>query len=212
MIVRVVSAENPAASWLLRILRDEGTGVREFREAMRRAGLLLGFEVAKFLEWRRVKVRTPLGEDTYEVEPAENPLVVAILGASLPLAEGILEVYPGAPLGLVSARRIEEGEELRVEVNYVRLPREWEGPVVVADPMLATGMTIERVIDEVKARGASRVLVATVIAAVDGIRRVASKHDDVIVVALAVDPRLDDRYFIRPGLGDAGDRGLGVVP
>jgi len=212
MIVRVVSAENPAASWLLRILRDEGTRVREFREAMRRAGLLLGFEVAKFLEWRRVKVRTPLGEDTYEVEPAENPLVVAILGASLPLAEGILEVYPGAPLGLVSARRIEEGEELRVEVNYVRLPREWEGPVVVADPMLATGMTIERVIDEVKARGASRVLVATVIAAVDGIRRVASKHDDVIVVALAVDPRLDDRYFIRPGLGDAGDRGLGVVP
>lgn len=212
MIVRVLTAENPLASMILAKLRDRNTGLRDFRYYMKLAGIILGVEVARFLEWSEVQVETPLGEKARELELKNQPLVISILGAAIPLVEGFLEVYPEAPVGLVAARRVEEGEQLEIEVKYSRMPPKWEGASVVLDPMLATGMTISRAVEEAKSIGSSRVIVATVIAATDGLKKLAQEHPDSIVVTLAVDPRLDDKFFIRPGLGDAGDRGLGVRP
>ena len=212
MIVRVLTAENPLASMILAKLRDRNTGLRDFRYYMKLAGIILGVEVARFLEWSEVQVETPLGEKARELELRSQPLVISILGAAIPLVEGFLEVYPEAPVGLVAARRVEEGERLEIEVKYSRMPPRWEGASVVLDPMLATGMTISRAVEEAKNIGSSRVIVATVIAATDGLKKLAQEHPDSIVVTLAVDPRLDDKFFIRPGLGDAGDRGLGVRP
>lgn len=212
MIVRVLTAENPLASMILARLRNRSTGLRDFRYYMKLAGIILGVEVARFLEWSEVQVETPLGEKTRELELGSQPLVISILGAAIPLVEGFLEVYPEAPVGLVAARRVEEGERLEIEVKYSRMPSKWEGVSVVLDPMLATGMTISRAVEEAKNIGSSRVIVATVIAATDGLKKLAQEHPDSIVVTLAVDPRLDDKFFIRPGLGDAGDRGLGVRP
>jgi len=213
LIVRVLGEEIPYARWLLRVLRDHSTGVAGFRDAMRKAGFLLAVEASEELSWRKATIRTPLGERAQELEPEAAPLVVAILGASLPLAEGVLEAYPGAPLGLVAARRVEEGEgSIAVEVTYRRMPERWGYDALIVDPMLATGMTLEKVIEEVEKIGAKKIVVLTVIAAPEGIRRIAERWPDLAVYTLAIDRGLNDRFFIVPGLGDAGDRGLGVEP
>jgi len=212
MIVRVLGEEIPYARWLLRILRDEGSGPREFREAMRRAGFLLAVEASEELSWKQVRLRTPLGVRTSELEVETEPLVVAVLGASLPMVEGVLTAYPGAPLALVAAKRIEEGTSVRVNILYERLPREWKGPAFIVDPMLATGLTISMTARRVKELGASKVIVLSTIAAPEGLKRLSEEVSDAIVYTLAIDRGLDSRYFIVPGLGDAGDRGLGVTP
>ncbi len=213
MLVRALSAENPLASWILRVLRDEGTPSPTFRRYLRLAGILLATEAAKFLRWRSVNVKTPLGAKIKELEPESKPLIVSILGAAVPLAEGMLEIFEDSPLGLVAARRIEEDDDIRIEVYYERLPRDLKGvPVIVTDPMLATGLTVSKVVEILKSRGASQIIVTTVIAAREGLRRVAENHENIIVITLAIDPKLNDRFFIVPGLGDAGDRALGVKP
>jgi uracil phosphoribosyltransferase len=212
MIIRVLGEEIPYARWLLRILRDESTGLREFREAMRRAGFLLAVEASEELSWKPYRVRTPLGVYASELEVEANPLVVAILGAGLPMAEGVLYAYPNAPFALVAAKRIEEGGDVRVEVLYERLPSEWRGPAFIVDPMLATGLTISETAKRVKALGSNKIVVLSVITAPEGLKRVSEEVGDAIVYTLAIDRGLNDRYFIVPGLGDAGDRGLGVTP
>ena len=130
------------------------------------------------------------------------------------MAAGFREVYEGAGRGLLAARRVEEGGGVRVEVYYSRLPASIDPgtTVFVVDPMLATASTMRIAVGEVKARGARRVVVASVIASREGLLRLAEAHPDVPVYTLAVDPRLDDMFFIVPGLGDAGDRSLGVEP
>jgi uracil phosphoribosyltransferase len=213
LIVRVLGEEIPYAKWLLRILRDKSTPLREFRAALRRAGFLLAVEASEELPWRRVSVETPLGESAFELEPEPEPLVAAILGASLPMAEGVLDAYPSAPLALISARRVGEKEgNLHVEITYKRLPPRWTSAALVVDPMLATGMTIEKVVEELYNIGASKVVILTAISAPEGIKRLASRWPDLIIYTLAIDRRLNDKYFIVPGLGDAGDRGLGIRP
>lgn len=209
MRVEVLSRSLPYASFILRVLRDRRTSVEEFRLWLRRAGYLLGIAASSSLPRREVRVETPLGA-AVEEWPSAEPLVVNVLGAGEFLAQGILDAYPGAPLGLVAARRVEENG-VRVEIYYERLPRRWEGPAILADPMLATGSTIEAVARLLAERGSDPIIVASVIAAPEGLERLESLGD-ITVYTLALDPGLDSNYFIVPGLGDAGDRGLGVTP
>jgi len=212
MIIRVLGEEIPYARWLLHTLRDENTSPREFREAMRRAGFLLAVEASEELSWRPSRIRTPLGVYASELEVESNPLVVAILGASLPMVEGVLYAYPSAPLALVAAKRVEENGGVRVKILYERLPSEWRGPAFIVDPMLATGLTISETSKKIGALGADKIIILSTIAAPEGLKRLSDEVGDVIVYTLAIDRGLNDRYFIVPGLGDAGDRGLGVTP
>ncbi len=211
MRLRVLGEEVPYARHLLAGLRDESTGLREFRRLLRMAGVLLALEYSRELEWEEATVKTPLAR-ARELKLARQPLILAVLGAGLELAHGMLEVYEGAPLGLLAARRVEDPGGVRVEVSYSRLPPRYEGVWVVADPMLATATTVSAAVDEAKRRGATRIVVASVIASKPGVNALASRHPDAIVYTLAVDPELDSRFFIVPGLGDAGDRSLGVTP
>ena len=209
--VHVVGDEIPYARWLLSRLRDRSTGYAEFRRYMRDAGRLLAIVSSRELEWVKVRVETPLGV-AEELDLASQPLVVGVLGAAMPLVEGFVDVYPGARVGLVAARRVEEEGSVRVELYYRRLPRTYAGVAVVLDPMLATGKTLDRVVEEVKRVGAGKVVVGSVIASRPGLSYLLNRHGDVSVYTLAVDPDLDSRFFIVPGLGDAGDRALGVSP
>lgn len=209
--VHVVGDEIPYARWLLSRLRDRSTGYAEFRRYMRDAGRLLAIVSSRELEWVKVRVETPLGV-AEELDLASQPLVVGVLGAAMPLVEGFVDVYPGARVGLVAARRVEEEGSVRVELYYRRLPRTYAGVAVVLDPMLATGKTLDRVVEEVKRVGAGKVIVGSVIASRPGLSYLLNRHGDVSVYTLAVDPDLDSRFFIVPGLGDAGDRALGVSP
>ena len=203
----VVGERNRLARWITGILRDKNTSVDEFRDAMRRAGMILAVYMAGEAEWREVRVETPLGEAT-ELEPAHEMLAVAVLGAGLPLVEGFSSVVPRTRIGLVAARRREEHGRVEVDVYYTRLPGRVPETVFLLDPMLATGLTAARAIEILAERGARRVVMGSVIASREGVDRVLSTGI-ATVYTLALDPMLDDRFFIVPGLGDAGDRALG---
>ena len=209
--VYVVSERLPLARSILRTLRDKGTATRSFRSSMRLAGLILAMEISRELEWKPVTVETPLGVSVEEYELSSQPLLVGILGASIYMLEGFQAVYEGAPVALIAAKRVEKPGDVEVHVYYERLPERWSGVAIVVDPMLATGKTIELAVRKTKEIGSSKVVVASIIASIPGLRYLASKHPDVPVYTLAVDPELNDRFFIVPGLGDAGDRALGVV-
>lgn len=212
MEITVIGETAPIARWILRHLRDKNVGVESFREWMKRAGIVLASHMSREIEWREVTVTTPLEVEAVEYEPVEKPLLVGILGASIPLLEGFETVYPGAPVGLVAARRIEEGEKLEIKVYYERLPAKHVGTAILVDPMLATGYTIAAVADLLAKRGVKRIVVGTVIASRAGLSYLQARGGIDAVYTLAVDPELNDKYFIVPGLGDAGDRSLGVVP
>ncbi|MEB3817109.1 MAG: uracil phosphoribosyltransferase, partial [Desulfurococcales archaeon] len=195
MIVRVLGEEIPYARWLLRILRDRSSNVESFRWALRRAGWLLALEASEELEWSNVEVETPLGYSVRELELQRPPLVVEILGAGLPLAEGVLDVYPNAPIALVAARRIEEGRDLRVEITYERLPANWEGAAFIVDPMLATGMTISKVVEVLDRINVVKVIVLSVIAAPEGVKTLFKAKSDAVLYTLVIDKGLNDKYF-----------------
>ena len=211
MTLRVIGAENPLARVVLARLRSRATGLEDFRRYLRAAGRILAVYLAGELSYTEARVETPLGW-AVELSPLEGPLVVSVLGAGEFLAQGILDMMPWAPLGFIAARRREDGE-ISVEILYERLPREIRGPAVLADPMLATGSTATASAGLLLERGASRVIVASVIAAPEGVERLRRAHGGrVAVYTLALDRGLDARGFILPGLGDAGDRSLGVEP
>ena len=210
MTLYVISREEPYASLVLRHLRDRETPPPVFRAWLRRAGALLAAKIARVLPLRTVRVATPLGE-AVEAELEAQPLVVSVLGAGQFLAEGILDLYPEAPLGFVAARRVEEGDAVSVSVTYERLPGEWRGPAIVADPMLATGVTLAAVIGRVARIGAGPIAIASVIAVPEGVKRLEKEWPGVDIFTLALDRGLNSRFFIVPGLGDAGDRSLGVI-
>jgi len=209
--IHVIAERLPIARGVLRVLRDDKTGIREFRRAMVLAGVLLAIESSKELSWKPVTVTTPLGVETIELELEREPLLIGVLGASLHMLEGFQHVYPNAPIALIAAKRRESSRGVEVDVYYERLPNRWDGPVIVIDPMLATGSTVGLSISKAKQIGSSKIIVASVIASIHGLRYIVENHRDVAVYTLAVDPELNNRYFIVPGLGDAGDRVLGVT-
>jgi len=209
--VTEIARENPLASWILRVLRDPSTPTPQFREWMRRAGTLLAAYAAQDLDWRPATITTQLGAPAEELEPEEPPLLVAVLGASLHLLQGFEHALPHAQIGLIAARRIEEGPETRTIVYYERLPEKPPKTTVILDPMLATGKTIEAAAKRVLQRGPTRIIVASVIASHPGITYLKATTPVHALYTLRIDPSLDKNNFIVPGLGDAGDRTLAPV-
>lgn len=204
---KVVLIDNPLAKHYLTILRDKSTPPRIFREYMRRVGFIMGYEVSKLLKWRVTNVETPLAEAS-GLEPEGKLLIIGVLGASIPLINGMWEALPWAGLGLIAAKRIESEGGVDVNVFYERIPDDLSNyTVIVADPMLATGSTMLVALDKIYSRGCRDAVVAVVIASRRGVELLHEKTD-VTVVALAIDPELNDKFFIVPGLGDAGDRSL----
>ncbi len=210
MRVVELAGETPLARWILRVLRDPATGPEEFRSWTARAGKLLAAFIARELEWREARVETPLGAQATELEPAKPPLLVAVLGAGLPLLQGLADMLPGSSQGFIAAKRIEEGDRIEIRIYYERLPARIDQPAVIADPMLATGKTIAAAAEILRKRGAKKIITASIIASKPGITYLQAAGTVDAVYTLTIDPHLDHRYFIVPGLGDAGDRALAV--
>ncbi len=201
--------DNPLAKHYLTILRDKNTSPKLFREYLRKIGFILGYEASHHIKWRKVFVETPLARaEGYMV--GKPVMIIGVLGASIPLVYGIWDALPWAGLGLVAARRIESGKEIDVEIYYERLPDDLSPyTIMIGDPMLATGKTIVSTIELVKKRGGRDIVVLTVVSSKYGLEYLHSREPDIPVITVVIDPILNDKYFIVPGLGDAGDRGLG---
>lgn len=205
---KVIIVDNLLAKHYLTILRDRNTKPVVFREYMRKIGFILGYEASIYLDWNRVTVETPLSKAT-GVKVSKPILIVGILGASLPLVQGIQDAYPHAGLGLVAARRLESGMNVDVEIYYCRLPERLDNyNVLIGDPMLATGKTILRTINLLFEKNASKIVVLSVIASRVGLENIHKKYPEIPILVIEIDPELNNRFFIVPGLGDAGDRSL----
>ncbi len=193
---------------LLSILRDETTPNRVFRETMTDAALILGYEAMRGLRGVEISLRTPL-ETAPGLRLADEVFVVAILRAGLGLVDGFLRLVPEARVGHLGMYRDEQ--ELRPVGYYENIPSGVEGAeVFVVDPMLATGGSGKQAIARLKRAGAVRMHFVCLVAAPEGVRALREAHPDVPITTATIDRELDANGYIRPGLGDAGDRIFGT--
>ena len=193
---------------LLSILRDKHTPHRVFRETMTDAALILGYEAMRGLRGADVEIETPL-ERTPGMKLADEVFVIAILRAGLGLVDGFLRLVPEARVGHLGMYRDEEA--LRPVGYYENIPAGVEdAEVFVVDPMLATGGSGVQAIARMKRAGARRIHFVCLVAAPEGVAALREAHPDVSIVTAAIDRELDETGYIRPGLGDAGDRIFGT--
>jgi uracil phosphoribosyltransferase len=190
------------------VLRDQSTSRESFRAALAEAAAILAYEATRDLPTVAFEVQTPL-EPAAAQRPAKDIVVVAVLRAGLGLVDGFLRLVPEAAIGHVGLARNEA--TLEPESYYERLPAAIpDATVFVVDPMLATGGSAAEAIKRVRAAGAQDVRLVCLVAAPEGIEAVRAVEPDIPIVVAALDRGLDERGYIRPGLGDAGDRMFGT--
>jgi uracil phosphoribosyltransferase len=205
--LRVV--EHPVLADRLSVLRDRGTSHGDFRQALYEAAAIMAVEVARDLPVKEVDIETPL-EATKGLRLRDEVAVVPVLRAGLGMVEGFLRLVPDARVGHVGIYRDEE-EHVPVDY-YERLPRGLPNArVYVLDPMLATGGSAVRALHKLKNANAKHLELVCLVAAPQGIEAVRVEHPDVRIWTAAVDRELDENAYIRPGLGDAGDRVFGTA-
>ena len=196
--------DHPLAAHHLARLRDRATPPAEFRRLLGRLTGLLGWEATRDLPTAETKVRTPLTEGAGRRLDA-SVAIVPILRAGLAMTEPLLEMIPEAEVRHVGAYRDEAS--LRPVAYYQKLPEEHTpGVAIIADPMLATGGTAAYAVGLLRERGVASIKLLSIIAAPEGIEHVHGRHPETEIYVCAVDSHLDERGFIVPGLGDAGDR------
>ena len=181
-----------------------------FRKNLERLGEILGYEVSKKLSYQKQTIRTPLGEiSTPTVK--EYPVLITILRAGVPFHQGFLNVFDHADSGFVGAYRNEDEGEVTISVDYVSIPDVDGKPVVLIDPMLATGRSVLDAQKVLQAKGTpSHLYIVSIVAAPEGIRLL--KENLTLPYSLwtcAVDEKLNSSFYIVPGLGDAGDLSYG---
>jgi len=200
--------DHPLAVHRLSVLRDVSTDSSAFRQLVAELSTFVAYEALRDLTTVDRRVDTPVRSGVWCRRVEEMVLLVPVLRAGLGMVPAIQAALPATEVAHVGLRRDEA--TLQAEVYLNRLPMDLSGRrVVVCDPMLATGGSLAQVCDMVKERHASTVTVLCLIASVPGLASFRTRHPDVGVACVAVDPELDDRGFIVPGLGDAGDRLFG---
>ncbi len=206
---KVVVFDHPLIKHKLTFIRDKNTGSKEFRELVTEVSLLMGYEVTRDLPLEEIEIETPLQTMKSEVISGKKVGLVPILRAGLGMVDGMLKLLPAARVGHVGLYR--DPETLMPVEYYCKLPKDIEErELIVLDPMLATGGSAAAAIDFLKEKGATSIKLVCLIAAPEGIEKVTSAHPDVDIYVAAIDEKLDEHAYIRPGLGDAGDRIFGT--
>lgn len=206
---RLMVVNHPVLADRLTVMRDRGTAFGEFRQALFEASAILAVEAARDLPVTEVDIATPLEDTTGSRLPTEIT-IVPVLRAGLGMVEGFLRLLPGARVGHVGVYR-DEQEHTPVDY-YERLPPNLgEAHVFVVDPMLATGGSAVHAVDKLKAAGAGRIGLVCLVVAPEGLKAMEEHHPEVPIWTAAVDRELDENAYIRPGLGDAGDRVFGTT-
>lgn len=204
----VVVFDHPLIQHKLTFLRDRTQSHRPFRALLYQIAGLMVYEFTRTLPTRQVVVETPM-EPAAGLRLNARITVVPILRSGLGMAEGILEMMPEARVGHLGLARDEH--TLRPAVYLSRLPRDLDaGPVILVDPMLATGGSAAQAVAILRQAGARDLRMICLVASPEGIARLRREHPDVTIYAAAIDRCLNERGFILPGLGDAGDRMYGT--
>ena len=201
--------DHPLLQHKLTILRDEKTGMKEFREVVSEIATLMCYEATRDLPMEDVEVKTPVATGTFKTIAGKKLAIVPILRAGLGMVDGILTLLPSVKVGHIGLYR--DPNTLEPVEYYCKMPNDIaERDVIVLDPMLATGGSATAAIQFLKGYGVKHIKLMNILAAPEGIERVHKDHPDVDIYVAAVDEKLNDHGYIVPGLGDAGDRIFGT--
>ena len=201
--------DHPLIRHKLTLLRKRETSTGGFRRVAREIGLLLGYEAMRDLPLEMVPIETPLEPMLAPMIAGKKLCLVSILRAGQGLLDGMLDLVPSARVGHVGLYR--DPHTLVPVEYYVKLPEDVaDRLVILVDPMLATGHSAAAAVDRVREAGVTRIRFACLIAAPEGVAAMAEAHPDVPVFTCGLDRGLDEHAYIRPGLGDAGDRLFGT--
>jgi uracil phosphoribosyltransferase len=201
--------DHPLIRHKLTILRDRQTGHKEFREITEELAMLMAYEATRHHPVREVQVETPLATTTGWSIAGQEIAVIPILRAGLVMETAISRLIPTAKVGHIGIYR--DHDTLQPVSYYAKLPPDIaDRQAMILDPMLATGGSTVAAIDILKRAGCKAIKVMAIIAAPEGVRKVHDAHPDVDIFTAAVDSHLNDKGYIVPGLGDAGDRLFGT--
>jgi uracil phosphoribosyltransferase len=206
---KVTVPDHPLLRHKLTLLRDRHTPTAQFRQVAREVSLLMAYEVTRDLPLEPIDIETPLEAMRAEHLAGKKLCIVSILRAGNGILEGMLDLVPSARVGHIGLYR--DPVTLRPVEYYLKLPSDIaERLVLLVDPMLATGYSAVAAASRLKQAGVTAMKFVCLIAAPEGIETFSRAHPDVVVFAGAIDRELDGHGYIRPGLGDAGDRFYGT--
>ena len=201
--------DHPLLQHKLSILRDENTGVKDFREVVSEIATLMCYEATRDLPLEEVEIKTPITTAKFKTIAGKKLAIVPVLRAGLGMVDGILTLIPSAKVGHIGLYR--DPDTLEPVEYYCKMPNDIaEREVIILDPMLATGGSASAAIQFIKNYEVKNIKLMNIIAAPEGIQRVHHDHPDVDIYCAALDEKLNDHGYIVPGLGDAGDRIVGT--
>ena len=206
--MQVIEISHPLKDHYLTIIRDKETDFENFREYSSKLSYLLFIEGTKNISTKTKPIETPLTSiDGVEIEN-EN-VAIAVLRAGLGLVDGVKNLLPSTSFGYIGVQRNEE--TANPEYYYQNLPNLENKNVFILEPMLATGGSLSFAIDKVKKHNPKSIIALTVISAPEGIQRLKEEHSDITLVTAKIDEKLNESWYIVPGLGDMGDRLFGTI-
>ncbi len=207
MGIKVV--KHPLLEHKLSILRNKNTSPKKFRELVNEITMLLAYEATRELELTEIEVETPIAKAKCKTLKNPDIVIIPILRAGLGMVEGMLSLIPTANVFHLGLKR---DEETFNPVSYYSNIKNLKGKIVfVVDPMLATAGSLCAAIDKIKAEKPQKIIAITIISAPEGKEKIEKLHPDVEVFTASLDERLNEKAYIIPGLGDAGDRMFGTL-
>lgn len=206
---KAVIINHPLITHKISRLRDQNTGTGEFRQLVSEIAMLMGYEAFRDLPTELVEIETPIEKADVPVISGKKMAVVPILRAGLGMVDGILKLVPNAKVGHIGLYRDEETHEPHEYFCKLPSPIE-ERTIVLLDPMLATGGSAVEAVNFIKARGGKNIKFLCIIAAPEGLKKLQEAHQDIQIYIGNMDRELNERAYICPGLGDAGDRIFGT--
>ena len=206
---KTVIVSHPLIQHKVSLLRDSATGTKEFKELVGEIATLLCYEATRNLQTKEIDIQTPVAVAKSKILSGKKLAIVPILRAGLGMVDGMLALIPAAKVGHIGMYR---NEETLVPVEYYcKLPEDIaERDVIVLDPMLATGGSAVDAIALIKKRGGKNIKFIGLIAAPEGVEYLEKTHPDVDIYLAQLDEKLNEKGYIVPGLGDAGDRIFGT--
>ncbi len=206
---RVTVVDHPLVQHKLTLMRDKDRSTQGFRRLLNEIGMLLAYEVTRDLPLEDIDIDTPIGPMSGRQIQGKKLVLAPILRAGVGFLDGMLSLVPSARVAHVGLYR--DPETLEAVEYYFKAPSDLaDRTVLVLDPMLATANSAVAALDRLKARGAVDLRFVCLLAAPEGLARLAAAHPDVPVWTASIDSHLNDHGYIVPGLGDAGDRMYGT--